>query len=62
MSDETIYAQIAIESVSQLGYLMRVSNSTIRTALVDALISFYCNPPVLGDYLEVIEQCCSFSV
>lgn len=53
MSDETVYAQIAIESISQLGYLMRVSNLQIRSALVDAIVSFYCNEPNLGDLLEV---------
>jgi len=53
MSDETVFAQIAIESISQLGYLMRVSHPRVRSALVDALVSFYCTPPNLADHLEV---------
>ena len=53
MSDETVYAQIAIESISQLGYLMRVSDPQVRSALVDAIVSFYCEEPELGDFLEV---------
>ncbi|XP_013410709.1 cilia- and flagella-associated protein 69 [Lingula anatina] len=44
-SDETSYERIAIESVSQLGYLMRVPSNDIRKKICAALISFYCETP-----------------
>ncbi|XP_064647870.1 cilia- and flagella-associated protein 69-like isoform X2 [Lineus longissimus] len=44
-SDEISYEQIAIESVSQLGYLMRVPNKDIRLEICKALISFYTRKP-----------------
>ena len=32
---------------------MRVSHPKIRSALVEALVSFYCKPPELGELLQV---------
>ncbi|XP_070566690.1 cilia- and flagella-associated protein 69-like [Ptychodera flava] len=40
-SDETAYAQIAMESISQLGYLMRVPSDKVRSQICKSLISFY---------------------
>ncbi|XP_077978018.1 cilia- and flagella-associated protein 69-like [Glandiceps talaboti] len=40
-SDETAYAQIAVESISQLGYLMRVPCEEVRSQICKSLISFY---------------------
>ncbi|KAI8483595.1 Cilia and flagella associated protein 69 [Branchiostoma belcheri] len=42
-SDETAYAQIVVESISQMGYLMRVPNNKIRVQLCQSLVSFYCD-------------------
>nr|XP_002126046.2 cilia- and flagella-associated protein 69 isoform X2 [Ciona intestinalis]XP_018667628.1 cilia- and flagella-associated protein 69 isoform X2 [Ciona intestinalis] len=55
MSDESAYSQIVIESVSQMGYLMRVPNSSVRSALADALISLYCNPPTSQDVYQDLK-------
>ncbi|KAK2187769.1 hypothetical protein NP493_155g04048 [Ridgeia piscesae] len=43
-SDEVAFEQIARESVSQLGYLMRVPNSHVRTQICETLIDFYSGP------------------
>lgn len=47
MSDEITYQQIVIESLSQLGYLMRVPNSAVRTILTHSLSTIYSNPVTL---------------
>lgn len=44
-SDELVYEQIVIESVSQLGYLMRVSSSEVRKQICDTLLAFYTETP-----------------
>ncbi|CAH1788088.1 unnamed protein product [Owenia fusiformis] len=44
-SDETTFEQIAIESVSQLGYLMRVPSPEVRKQICKTLISFYTEKP-----------------
>jgi len=56
MSDETVFAQIVLESISQLGYLMRVSNASVQSALADTIISIYCNPPAKIEHLEVVAD------
>jgi len=48
-SDETSYEQIAIESVAQLGYLMRVASNEVRLQLCQTLVSFYCEKPPVQD-------------
>lgn len=44
-SDELAYEQIAIESIAQLGYLMRVPSTEVRLQICDTLIKFYCEAP-----------------
>ncbi|XP_074659218.1 cilia- and flagella-associated protein 69-like isoform X2 [Tubulanus polymorphus] len=44
-SDELSYEQIAIESISQLGYLMRVPSKEVRLQICSTLVSFYCEEP-----------------
>ncbi|ELU15468.1 hypothetical protein CAPTEDRAFT_176397 [Capitella teleta] len=41
-SDEIAFEQIAIESVAQLGYLMRVPCPGVRNEICNTLITFYC--------------------
>lgn len=41
-SDEMSYEQIAIESIDQLGYLMRVPDRNLRLQICDTLKKFYC--------------------
>ncbi|KAI0219801.1 Cilia- and flagella-associated protein 69 [Lamellibrachia satsuma] len=43
-SDEFAFEQIAKESVSQLGYLMRVPNSHVRKQICETLMDFYSGP------------------
>ncbi|XP_046371006.1 cilia- and flagella-associated protein 69-like [Haliotis rufescens] len=40
-SDELVYEQIVVESVSQLGYLMRVPSTEVRQQICVTLASFY---------------------
>ncbi|XP_050388470.1 cilia- and flagella-associated protein 69 [Patella vulgata] len=40
-SDEIVYEQIVIESISQLGYLMRVPSNNVRKTICQTLMSFY---------------------
>nr|XP_039253375.1 cilia- and flagella-associated protein 69-like [Styela clava] len=54
LSDEITYEQIVIESMSQLGYLMRVPHAKVRLAIADALISFYKERP---PNLEQVKGC-----
>ncbi|XP_071803414.1 cilia- and flagella-associated protein 69-like [Asterias amurensis] len=42
-SDGTAYTQIVVESISQLGYLMRVPSKEIRLQLASSLLSIFCN-------------------
>lgn len=44
-SDELVYEQIVTESVSQLGYLMRVPSRDIRKQICKTLVSFYTEKP-----------------
>lgn len=44
-SDELIYEQIVIESISQLGYLMRVVSVEVRKQICDTLLAFYSETP-----------------
>lgn len=44
-SDELIYEQIVIESISQLGYLMRVPSNEVRKQICETLNKFYCEIP-----------------
>lgn len=44
-SDETVYSQIVTESISQLGYLMRVPNREIRLELANTILSIYIRKP-----------------
>ncbi|BFZ02069.1 hypothetical protein BsWGS_05107 [Bradybaena similaris] len=39
-SDELVYKQLVVESVSQLGYLMRIPSSDVRIQICNALIQF----------------------
>nr|XP_006825782.1 PREDICTED: uncharacterized protein C7orf63-like [Saccoglossus kowalevskii] len=45
-SDETAYSQIAVESISQLGYLMRVPSNAVRYQICKSLLSFYSEKAV----------------
>ncbi|ESO82065.1 hypothetical protein LOTGIDRAFT_223522 [Lottia gigantea] len=40
-SDEIVYQQIVIESISQLGYLMRVPSNEVRKQICSTLITFH---------------------
>lgn len=42
-SDETVYQQIAVESLSQLGYLMRVPCREVRHQICQTIVSLYCD-------------------
>lgn len=53
MSDETVFSQIVVESIAQMGYLMRVPSAKVRSSLADAIISLYCKPPEITEVLEV---------
>ncbi|VDI03562.1 Hypothetical predicted protein [Mytilus galloprovincialis] len=44
-SDELVYEQIVTESVSQLGYMMRVSSRDIRKQICSTLHGFYSEKP-----------------
>ncbi|XP_041367843.1 cilia- and flagella-associated protein 69-like [Gigantopelta aegis] len=44
-SDEMVYEQIVVESVSQLGYLMRVPSSDVRKQICKTLYCFYTEAP-----------------
>ncbi|XP_071812719.1 cilia- and flagella-associated protein 69-like [Apostichopus japonicus] len=44
-SDETVYSQIVVESISQLGYLMRVPNRDIKLELANTILSIYTQKP-----------------
>jgi len=44
-SDEMAYEQIAVESIAQLGYLMRVPCNEIRIQICDTLTDFYSKKP-----------------
>ncbi|KAK3109030.1 hypothetical protein FSP39_021501 [Pinctada imbricata] len=48
-SDELVYEQIVTESVSQLGYLMRVNSRDIRIQICKTLVSFYSEKPSSQD-------------
>ncbi|XP_059159997.1 cilia- and flagella-associated protein 69-like isoform X2 [Physella acuta] len=39
-SDELVYEQIVVESISQLGYLMRIPSSEVRNQICSTLLSF----------------------
>ncbi|CAG5115816.1 unnamed protein product [Candidula unifasciata] len=39
-SDELVYKQLVVESVSQLGYLMRIPSSDVRIQICNTLIAF----------------------
>ncbi|XP_052820058.1 cilia- and flagella-associated protein 69-like [Mya arenaria] len=45
-SDELVFEQIVIESVSQLGYLMRVPSVDVRKQICETLLSFFSEMPV----------------
>ncbi|KAL5007038.1 hypothetical protein ScPMuIL_015844 [Solemya velum] len=40
-SDELVFEQIVVESVSQLGFLMRVPSRDVRKQICETLVSFY---------------------
>ncbi|PIK43058.1 putative cilia- and flagella-associated protein 69 [Apostichopus japonicus] len=44
-SDETVYSQIVVESISQLGYLMRVPNRDIKLELANTILNIYTQKP-----------------
>jgi len=44
-SDETAFEQIAVESLSQLGYLMRVPSPEVRSQICRTILSLYCEKP-----------------
>ncbi|XP_043923464.1 cilia- and flagella-associated protein 69 isoform X2 [Protopterus annectens] len=44
-SDEGHYSQIVSESISQLGYLMRLPLSEVRIQICESIISFYTRQP-----------------
>ncbi|XP_039593272.1 cilia- and flagella-associated protein 69-like [Polypterus senegalus] len=50
-SDEMNYAQIVTESISQLGYLMRVPSDQVRLQICDTIIAFY-NPKTPKQQVE----------
>lgn len=41
VSDEVTYEQIVVESLSQMGYLMRVPNTLVRFVLTQAVNDIY---------------------
>ena len=45
ISDELSFAQIAVECVEQLAYLMRVPNAGLRLQICETLTNFYCAEP-----------------
>ncbi|CAL1536351.1 unnamed protein product [Lymnaea stagnalis] len=45
-SDEIVYEQIVVESISQLGYLMRIPSSNVRNQICSTLLSFTTVKPV----------------
>lgn len=44
VSDEVTYEQIVVESLSQMGYLMRVPNTLVRFVLTEAVNDIYNVP------------------
>ncbi|XP_006636196.2 cilia- and flagella-associated protein 69 [Lepisosteus oculatus] len=50
-TDETNYAQIVKESISQMGYMMRVPIVEVRLQICASIISFY-NPKMPKDHVE----------
>ncbi|KAL8615408.1 hypothetical protein ACOMHN_036228 [Nucella lapillus] len=48
-SDELIYQQIVVESVSQLGYLMRIPSDSVRQQICTTLKHFYNESQALQD-------------
>jgi len=49
VSDEIIYSQIMVESISQLGYLMRVPHNEVRKVLTDTLSKLYTDQTDITD-------------
>lgn len=54
LSDEASYEQIVRESISQLGYLMRVPYERVRMAISKALIKFYSEG---SETLDEVQGC-----
>lgn len=48
-SDELVYEQIVIESIDQLGFLMRVPSTEVRLQICATLLSFYSETPQSQD-------------
>lgn len=45
-SDQLVYEQIVVESISQLGYLMRIPSSDVRRQICETLLLFTTHKPV----------------
>ncbi|WAQ94009.1 CFA69-like protein [Mya arenaria] len=54
-SDELVFEQIVIESVSQLGYLMRVPSVDVRKQICETLLSFFSEMPRVVENSDISE-------
>ncbi|RXM28405.1 Cilia- and flagella-associated protein 69 [Acipenser ruthenus] len=50
-SEETTFVQIVTESISQMGFLMRVPSNQVRIQICDSIISFY-KPKISKQHVE----------
>uniref|UniRef100_A0A674CWH2 Cilia and flagella associated protein 69 n=1 Tax=Salmo trutta TaxID=8032 RepID=A0A674CWH2_SALTR len=56
-SDEVTYAQTVKESLSQMGFLMRVPNADVRNQICHSIISVYrLHPTSLGYRVQLLEK------
>ncbi|XP_062615202.1 cilia- and flagella-associated protein 69-like [Saccostrea cucullata] len=60
-SDELVFEQIVTESVSQLGYLMRVPSRDIRRQICDTLVAFYSEKPTNQDVQKLQATSLSYN-
>ncbi|XP_052683421.1 cilia- and flagella-associated protein 69-like [Crassostrea angulata] len=60
-SDELVFEQIVTESVSQLGYLMRVPSRDIRKQICDTLVAFYSEKPTNQDVQKLQATSLSYN-
>ncbi|XP_071947275.1 cilia- and flagella-associated protein 69-like isoform X2 [Antedon mediterranea] len=61
-SDESIFSQISVESLSQIAYLVRVPNKEVRKQLADTLLNIYTTDPPNVEFQDLVPVTRAFNI
>ncbi|XP_067855032.1 cilia- and flagella-associated protein 69-like isoform X1 [Heptranchias perlo] len=61
-SDEYNFAQVVSESISQMGYLLRVPSTDVRLQICDSIMRLYCKEPPRHEFEDFYPTSKSYNI